>query len=85
MGLGLGLEQVCLGPAGSVWAFDFMWERIHHTSPGDFEIMFIKTGGSETKEELKVEEATGERRRKRGTWRQVQEVYSPGCKSCGLP
>lgn len=35
-------------------------ERFHKRSPGDFESTFIKAGVSETKEELKIEEITGE-------------------------
>ena len=34
---GPGFEQVCLGAAGSVWGLDFMEERFHNTSPGDYE------------------------------------------------
>lgn len=44
-----GLEWVCLRPAGSVWALDFMRERFHNMSPGVFKSMFIKTGDNETK------------------------------------
>ena len=35
-----------------------MQERFHSASPGDFESTFIKAGDSETKEGLKIEEAT---------------------------
>ena len=37
-----------------------MQARFHSTSPGDFESVFIKAGVSEIKEELGVEEVTGE-------------------------
>ena len=56
--------------------------------------MFIKAGDSETKEGPQVEEATGERKTKKGSWTQVQGVSpeqaaaaccSPGCKSRGDP
>ena len=47
-----GLEQVCLGPACSVWVLDFMQKRFHNTSPGDLERTFINAGGSETKKGL---------------------------------
>ena len=30
--------------AYSIWVFDFVQERFHNASPGDFEIMFIKAG-----------------------------------------
>ena len=43
-------------------------------SPGDFENMFIKAGGSKRKEGFRVEEATGESQRDRGPWTHVQEV-----------
>lgn len=59
---GLGPEQVCLELAGSVWVLDFMQEK-SHKSPCDSESMFIKAENSETKEDLKVEEETGECRR----------------------
>ena len=36
---------------------DFVQEKFHNTSPGDFESMFIKAGDSETKEGLKIKEA----------------------------
>ena len=49
---GLGSEQVCLGPAGSVWILDFMQERSHDMSLGDFESMFIKAEDSETRKGL---------------------------------
>ena len=55
-----GSKQVSLGPAGSVWVLDFVWERFHNMSLGDFESAFIKAGESETKEWLRVEEAIGE-------------------------
>ena len=56
-----GLEQVCLRLASSLWVLDFVQKRFHNMSPGDFEGMFIKAGGSETKDGLMVEEATRER------------------------
>ena len=59
-GKGPGLEQVCLGPASSAWALDFMQEIFHNTSPGDFESTFIKAGDSEMKEGLRIEEAIEE-------------------------
>ena len=40
-----------------------MEERFHRMSPGDSESTFTKPGDSETKEGLRVEEATGEPRR----------------------
>ena len=46
---GPGPEQVCLGPASSMWVLDFMWERFHNTSPGDYEDTFIKAGDNETR------------------------------------
>ena len=39
-----GPEWVCPGPAGSVWVFDFVKEKFHNMSPGDYENMFIKAG-----------------------------------------
>ena len=39
-----------------MWVLDFLQERFHNMSPGDF----IKAGDSETKERLTVEEARGE-------------------------
>ena len=39
---------------------DFMQERFHNMSSGDFGRMFIKAGDSETKGGLRIEEATGE-------------------------
>ena len=46
---GPGPEWVGLGPAGSVWVLDFVWERFHNTSPGDYEGMFIKVGDTDTR------------------------------------
>ena len=43
--------------ACSVRVLDFVQERFHNTSPGDFESMFIKAGDSETKEGLKIKES----------------------------
>ena len=57
---GTGPEWVCLELACSVWGVDFVQERFHNTSPGDFESRFSKAGDSETKEGLRGEEATGE-------------------------
>ena len=34
-----------------------MKERFYEISPGDFDCTFIKTGDSETKEGIKIEEA----------------------------
>ena len=60
----LGQKRVCLGPAGSLWVLNFAQERSCKMSPGDFGtfITFIKAGDNETKEGLRVEEATGEPR-----------------------
>ena len=44
-----------------MWVLDFVQERFHKTSLEDFERMFTKAGDKGTKEELRVEEATGER------------------------
>lgn len=54
------LQQVCLRPASSVWGLDFVQERFRSTSPDRFESMFINAGGRETKEDIRVEETTGE-------------------------
>ena len=43
-----------------MWVPGFVWDRFHNTSPGDFGSMFIKAGDSETKERLRVKDATGE-------------------------
>ena len=43
-----------------MWGFDFVQERFHNMSPGDFQSMFMKAEGSATKEGLRVEEVTGE-------------------------
>ena len=43
-----------------MWVIDFVQERFHNMSPGDFESMCIKAGDSEAKEGLKVEESTEE-------------------------
>ena len=59
-GEGLSLGQVCFRLAGSVWVLDFMQERSHNASPGDFESIFVRAGDGETQEGLSVEEATGE-------------------------
>ena len=40
-----------------MWVLDFVQERFHNISPGDFDSMFIKAGNSEIKERLKIEEA----------------------------
>ena len=47
-----GPEPVCLGPSGRVWVLDFLQERFHHMSPGDYDDTFIKAGGSETRKGL---------------------------------
>lgn len=39
---------------------DFIQEKFHNISPGDFESTFITAGGSETKEGLRVPETTEE-------------------------
>ena len=46
--LSTGLSEWELGPHHTEWS---------PINPGDFEIMFIKAGDSETKEGLKIEEA----------------------------
>ena len=48
----LGLEQVCLRPAYSVWVLDFMQEIFHDMTPGDFESMLTKAEDSETRKGL---------------------------------
>ena len=56
-----------------MWVLDFMEQRFHNMSPGDFESVSIKAGDSEMKERLKIEEATGEKKsERRGPWRQAQ-------------
>ena len=40
-----------------MWVLDFVQERFHSMSPGDFESTFIKAGDHETKEGPKMEEA----------------------------
>ena len=54
----VGQAQDGLSPASSVGVLDFVQERFHNTSLGDFENMFIKTVVSEAKEGLRVEEVT---------------------------
>lgn len=49
---GPGPEQVCVGPDGSVWVLDFMQERFHNMSSGDFEDAFIKAEDHETRKGL---------------------------------
>ena len=56
-GKGLELRWVFSGMVWNVWAFDFVHEKFHNTSPCDFESVFIKIGDSETKEGSKIEEA----------------------------
>ena len=34
---GPGPEWVCRGPAGSIWVLEFVYERVHKMSPGDYE------------------------------------------------
>ena len=46
-GNGTRLEQVCLRPAGRVWAPDFVQERFHNTSPGDLASTLIKGAGKQ--------------------------------------
>ena len=36
-----------LGPADSVWVLDFVQERFHNTSPGDYEDAFTEAGAVE--------------------------------------
>ena len=36
----------------TVWVLDFVEERFHNMSPGDFDSIFIKAGDSETREDL---------------------------------
>ena len=48
----LGLEQVCLRLAYSVWVLDFMQEIFHDMTPGDFESMLTKAEDSETRKGL---------------------------------
>ena len=43
-----------------MWVLDFMEQRFHNMSPGDFESVFIKAGDSETKGGLRVAGVTGE-------------------------
>ena len=50
---------VYLRPACSVRVLDFAQERFRNMIPGDFESKFLTAGDSETKEGLRVEEATG--------------------------
>ena len=45
-------KQVYLGPDGSVWIPDFMKERFHHTSPGDFESNLLKLGTTKQRKDL---------------------------------
>ena len=54
---GPGWRQVCPGTVWNVWALDFVQERFHDTSPGDFESTFIKAGDSKTKGEIKIKES----------------------------
>ena len=44
----MGLTRVIY----SVWILDFVWERFHNTSPGDYEGTFIKAGDSKTRKGL---------------------------------
>lgn len=41
---GLGLEQVCLRLAWSMWVLDFVQEEFHKMSPGALESVFITAG-----------------------------------------
>ena len=43
-----------------MWVLDSVQGRFHNMSPGGFEGGFIKALGSDTKEGLRIEEATGE-------------------------
>lgn len=51
-GRGPSAEWICLWPAGPMWVLDFMLQRAHSMSPGDFKSMFIKAGVSEIKKGL---------------------------------
>ena len=50
---GLGLRRLCPGMVWNVWALNFIWEKFHNTSPGDFESTRIKAGDSKTEEGLR--------------------------------
>ena len=52
-GKGPGVGWVCPSTAWNVWVLDFVKEIFHSVSPGAFESMFIKAGGSETKDGLR--------------------------------
>ena len=43
-----------------MWVLDFIQEWLHNPSAGNFENIFTKSGGSETKEGLKVKEVSGD-------------------------
>lgn len=58
--MGAGLGRVCFGLSHSVWVPGIMQERVHITSPRDFESMFITAGDSGMKEGLRMGEATVE-------------------------
>lgn len=45
---------------GSVWVLDLVQGRFHSLSPADLGSTLIAAGDSETKEGLRIEEATGE-------------------------
>lgn len=45
-------EQVCLRLPSSVWVLDFVYEKFHGKSPGDFEGMFFKAEDSKIRKGL---------------------------------
>ena len=47
-----GSKQVSLGPAGSVWVLDFVWDRFHNVSLGDYKGTIIKAGNGKTRKYL---------------------------------
>lgn len=55
-------ERVCLGPACSVWALDFVQERFPRTSPGGFESAFVKAGAAGHREDVGEKQRRGPRR-----------------------
>ena len=59
-GKGSGPRQVCPGTVWNAWVLDFMQERFHNKSPGEFESTFVNAENSETKEGLRIEEARGQ-------------------------
>lgn len=55
--MGLHPKQAFLGLASHVRVFDFVQERFHNVSSGDFKDVLIKVGESITKEVLKIEKS----------------------------